>query len=177
MNNTIHNIIVAGTGGQGVFTLSNFIRTLAIRKGFACEGATFKGGAQRMGTIYSELRILTGADQSLIFSSQVPRGAAHLLIGLEPWETLRFSDFCNPATRVIANANVEVLYTARNATKKLMDPLEALERQFKNLVLKDYSFIAENENDAYRHVNVLMLREAILLECLPFTLAEMEAII
>ena len=51
MKTSILNIIVCGTGGRGVQTLSNLIRKLANKSGYRCEGATFKGGAQKMGTL------------------------------------------------------------------------------------------------------------------------------
>ena len=79
----IYNIIIAGTGGQGVFTLSNVLRSLCAKSGYQCQGATFKGGAQRLGSIHSELRIIFKSDSNKsIFSSQIAKGSLNLLICL-----------------------------------------------------------------------------------------------
>lgn len=173
MEDKILNIIVSGTGGQGVFTLSNFIRRLAIAKGFLCEGATFKGGAQRMGSIYSELRILPVANQSKIFSSQIPKGTVDVLIALEPWEALRFADQCNTATKLVANIQEQKLYVDRMSTQKNIDPIQTLENLFQNHILKNYASLAEKNKE---HINNLMLRDAIENEFLPFKLEDLKLI-
>lgn len=173
MEDQILNIIVSGTGGQGVFTLSNFIRRLSIAKGFLCEGATFKGGAQRMGSIYSELRILTVANQTKIFSSQIPKGKVDLLIALEPWEALRFSDQCNANTKLVANTQEQKLYVERMASQKNIDPIQTLENLFQNRILKNYTLIAEKDQTSNGHINNLMLHDAIENEFLPFNLEDL----
>lgn len=176
MEDKILNIIVSGTGGQGVFTLSNFIRRLSIAKGFLCEGATFKGGAQRMGSIYSELRILTVPDQNKIFSSQIPKGKVDVLIALEPWEALRFSDQCNPNTKLVVNSQEQKLYTERMLTQKNIDPIQTLENLFQNMILKNYTALTENDKESHGHINNLMLRDAIKNNYLPFDAGELASI-
>ncbi|MGB0390802.1 MAG: 2-oxoacid:acceptor oxidoreductase family protein [Salibacteraceae bacterium] len=170
---SIINIIVAGTGGQGVFTLSNIIRKLAVNKGLKCEGATYKGGAQRMGSIHSELRILTDKNSDLQFSSSIPAGAVHLLIGMEPWEALRFADRCNEKSNTVINSNIEKLYVERIRKNKLMDPVETLKTVFKAPVISNYEQLAKEELE---QTNFIMLKTAIANGYLPFTIKELEAI-
>lgn len=179
----ILNIIVCGTGGQGVLTLSNQIRELAFNKGYQCEGASFKGGAQRMGSIHTELRIKIHTDLGLdlgfglglgsLFSSQIPKGSVDVLIGLEPWETLRFAHYCHPETKVIANTHEEKLYTERYQKEKLIDPIENLTKIFKHLILKDYTSLSKKETNTIIHTNTLILLDTIDNNLLPFTKEEL----
>jgi Pyruvate/2-oxoacid:ferredoxin oxidoreductase gamma subunit len=167
MKGSILNIIVCGTGGRGVQHLSKLIRLLALRKGFGCEGASFKGGAQRMGTVYSELRI---------FDTDIPMGEVHVIIGLEPWEALRFSGRCSQDAKVIVNTDIESLFIERFMDETLSNPIEMLASIFKNPILKNYNDIALDTTDARRSVNVLILEDAITEGALPFTLEELKKV-
>lgn len=172
----ILNIIVAGTGGQGVFFLSNLIRKLAMIKGFKCEGATYKGGAQRMGSVHSELRILTVENSNVHFSSSIPSGAVHLLIGMEPWEALRFADRCNGSTNAVINSNIERMYVERIQKTKLMNPIDSLKKVFSTPVIRNYDQIAIEELKETKGTNYTMLKDVIAKGFLPFTINELEAI-
>lgn len=172
----ILNILIAGTGGQGVLTLSNFIRELAVNKGLRCEGATFKGGAQRMGSIHTELRILTDSKSIAHFSSQIPNGAVDLLIGMEPWEALRFSSRCNRNTKSIINSQEEKLYAERFQNTPLIDPIESLGKVFNTPIIKNYSLMAKEKLGNIKFTNYTMLEDSIFKGYLPFTLEELEAL-
>ena len=89
MIKSVVNIIVCGIGGQGILTLSNIIRKMALSNGYKCEGATFKGGAQRMGSIHSELRIITNKPHKVI-SSQWCRCKETAFLGFKNYETKNF---------------------------------------------------------------------------------------
>jgi len=158
MKNQIINIIIVGTGGQGVIWLSNSIRELAEINGWSCVGASFKGGAQKMGTVYSELR-LQPKNNTQIISSQIPDNDVDVLIGLEIWETLRMSNRCQIKTKVIVSDNTERLYVERNHIVKL-NPYDELKKRFKDLIL-----IKPLKN---KKLNELMLEQLIQLKVLPF---------
>ena len=172
----ILNIIITGTGGQGVFTLSNLIRKLAVNKGLRCEGATFKGGAQRMGSIHTELRILKDADSKAHFSSQIPIGAVDLLIGMEPWEALRFANRCNSNTKSIINSQEEKLYAERYQKIELINPVESLENVFNIPIIKNYTQLSKEQTGYTKITNYIMLEDSIEKGYLPFTIEELEAI-
>lgn len=175
MKGEILNIIVCGTGGRGVQHLSKLIRLLALGKGLGCEGASFKGGAQRMGTVYSELRIFDTARYEII-SSCIPVGEVHLIIGLEPWEALRFAARCSADAKVIANTDIETLFIERFMDQKSSNPVEALGTLFKSPILKNYTELALHETNSNRSANVLILEDAITEGLLPFTLEELNRI-
>jgi indolepyruvate ferredoxin oxidoreductase, beta subunit len=176
MKNQILNILVAGCGGQGVFTLSNLLREMAINKGFSCEGATFKGGAQRMGTVYSEIRISTTINNERIFSSQIPKGAVDVLISMEPWEALRFANRCNNNTKSIINSQEEKLYVERFQKTPLINPIESLEKVFNAPIIKNYTQYTKEQLGDTKFTNYIMLEDSILKGYLPFTVEELEAI-
>ena len=157
-NKDIINIIVVGTGGQGVVWLSNQIRSLAKLNGFSCVGATFKGGAQRMGTVYAELR-LQKLENTEIISSQIPNHKVDILIGLEPWETLRMSKRCLTNTKVIVHNKTERLYVERHQEINT-NPIVELKRLFNKIE------VVENENNL--KLNQLMLHQSIDKNILPF---------
>lgn len=170
MSNKIINIIVAGTGGQGTVTLSNFIRKLALDNGYECEGATFKGGAQRMGTAYSELRIRLKKENQTVFSSQIPKGEVHVLLGLEPWETLRFASLCNKNTKVISHTVEEKLYIERINGQAKTGAVQQLEALFDQIILQDFSINVEEK------INTQVLKRALIQNYLPFNLEQLKQI-
>jgi len=172
----ILNIIITGTGGQGVFTLSNLIRKLAVNKGLRCEGATFKGGAQRMGSIHTELRILKDKNSEAHFSSQIPMGAVDVLIGMEPWEALRFANRCNNNTKSIINSQEEKLYVERYRKTELIDPIKKLTEVFNTPIINNYTQRSKEQLGSTKVTNYIMLEDSIKRGYLPFTIEELEAI-
>lgn len=171
----IYNIIVAGTGGQGVFTLSNVLRSLCAKNGYQCQGATFKGGAQRLGSIHSELRIIFNSDSNKsIFTSQIAKGSLHLLIGLEPWETLRFTSYCNINTKVISNLHKQPLYVERYKSIGSIDPSLELQKIYKNLDLVDFTLSSKAEYGNEKMVNYLILKKIIDDDILPFSFEQVK---
>lgn len=173
----ILNIIIAGIGGQGVTTLSDLIRKLALNASYKCEGATFKGGAQRMGSVHTELRILKEANIDTVFSSQIPLGKVDVLISLEPWEALRFANKCHKKTKVMVNNSVEKLYVERFQKMKLFNPTEKLSKLFENLIISDYSLLAKEETGYKKNANLMILLDAVSKNIIPFTSEDLEAII
>ena len=172
----ILNIIIAGTGGQGVLTLSNMLRKLAMNKGLKCEGATFKGGAQRMGSVYAELRILLDPQSNAYFSSQIPNFSVDVLIGMEPWEALRFANRCNTNTLSIINSEEEKLYVERYGKTEMIDPIQTLNKVYNSPIIKNYSQLSKELKGSSKFTNYLMLQEAIQKEYVPFSMEELIAI-
>ncbi len=94
------NLIICGVGGQGNILLSGMVGSAYIKKGgFATIGETF-GAAQRGGAVFSSVRV----SQKREYGPLMPEGKAHLIIGLEPLETLRMvQKYANPDTVCISN--------------------------------------------------------------------------
>jgi len=94
------NLIICGVGGQGNILLSGMVGGAYLKIGcFATIGETF-GAAQRGGAVFSSVRISKKRE----YGPLMPEGKAHLILGLEPLETLRMvQKYANPGTVCISN--------------------------------------------------------------------------
>jgi len=94
------NMVICGVGGQGNILLSGMLGNAYIRKGyFATIGETF-GAAQRGGAVFSAVRI----SEKREYGPLIAEGKAHIIVGLEPLETLRMvQKYANPETLCISN--------------------------------------------------------------------------
>ncbi len=95
-----YNLIITGVGGQGNVmtsrTIGNMLSALGL---FVTIGDTF-GASQRGGSVMSHLRISSEGNSS----PQIPMGKAHMVVSMEPTETIRvLKDYGNPAVKVISN--------------------------------------------------------------------------
>ena len=80
------DIILSGVGGQGILSIATVIGRAALAEGLQIKQAEVHGMSQRGGDVQSHLRI----SSSEIRSDLIPRGAADLIISLEPMESLRY---------------------------------------------------------------------------------------
>jgi indolepyruvate ferredoxin oxidoreductase beta subunit len=95
-----YNLIITGVGGQGNVLASRMVGDMMSRLGYSVTiGETF-GASQRGGSVMSHLRIASeGA-----YSPQIPKGAAHMIVALEPSEAIRvLTTYGNPEIAVICN--------------------------------------------------------------------------
>jgi indolepyruvate ferredoxin oxidoreductase, beta subunit len=117
------NLIVCGVGGQGNILIARLVgRTLASNGYFVNIGETF-GAAQRGGSVFSSLRISKKREYGPIIS----KGQGHVIIGLEPLETLRMlSLFGNPETVALANDREVYSVDALGARDKYPDKIKLM---------------------------------------------------
>ena len=94
------NLMISGVGGQGNILLSRMIGNILGSAGYQVTiGETF-GAAQRGGAVFSSLRV----SPNRLYGPLVPKGGAHVILGLEPLETLRvLSDYGNPGVVTLTN--------------------------------------------------------------------------
>ncbi len=94
------NLVVCGTGGQGNILISRLIGRVLFRNGyFVSIGETF-GAAQRGGAVHSSMRI----SKKRYYGPLIPEGKAHLILSLEPLETLRaLAAYGNEDVLVVSN--------------------------------------------------------------------------
>ena len=95
------NLIITGVGGQGNVLASQILGRAAIQKGLKVTiGETF-GLSQRGGAVMSHIRLSKNRNYGPI----IPPNLAHIIIGLEPLETIRIlAEFANEQTTFIVNA-------------------------------------------------------------------------
>jgi len=98
MDNTITNIIIVGTGGQGVILASEIICDVALECGLDTKKSEIHGMAQRGGVVSSHVR----------YGKQVPspmmiKGTADILLSFEMAEAARWVPFVKKDGRVITS--------------------------------------------------------------------------
>ncbi len=87
-----YDVILAGVGGQGVLSVAACIAAGALKAGLAVRQSEVHGMAQRGGAVQAHLRL---SDRP-IASDLVPRGAADMILGMDPLESLRFLSYLSP---------------------------------------------------------------------------------
>lgn len=95
---TITNIVMAGTGGQGIVLASRIIAQVAFKNGFDVKESEIHGMAQRGGSVVGHIRF-----GEKIYSSAIPLGQSDILVALEEMEAIRYLPFLKPSGVIILN--------------------------------------------------------------------------
>ncbi|MEW5890689.1 MAG: indolepyruvate oxidoreductase subunit beta [Pseudomonadota bacterium] len=98
MSKDITNILVVGIGGQGVMTATEILAEAAIAMGHDVKKTEVAGMSQRGGVVSSHLRF-----GPRVLSPQIAPGSAHLLLGFEAAEALRWAGYLRPDGLVLTN--------------------------------------------------------------------------
>lgn len=93
------DIILAGVGGQGIISIAYVIAGAGLEQGLEVKQAEVHGMSQRGGAVEAHLRLADGP----IASDLIPRGAADLILSVEPIEALRHFEFLGPAGMIVAS--------------------------------------------------------------------------
>ncbi|MBO4475545.1 MAG: indolepyruvate oxidoreductase subunit beta [Bacteroidales bacterium] len=93
------DIILAGVGGQGILSIATIIGSAALEQGLHLKQAEVHGMSQRGGDVQSNLRLSSDP----IHSDLIPRGAADVVVSLEPMEALRYLPWLSPDGWIITN--------------------------------------------------------------------------
>lgn len=92
------NIVITGTGGQGIVLLTRVLGTAAIKAGLRVRVGETHGVSQRGGAVLSFVRMGDG-----VYSPTVAVGAGDILVGLEPVEALRSLHYLSPKGLLMIN--------------------------------------------------------------------------
>jgi indolepyruvate ferredoxin oxidoreductase beta subunit len=95
------DIILAGVGGQGILSIAFVIDNAALKQALDFKQAEVHGMAQRGGAVQSHLRI---SDEP-VFSDLIPKGAADMILSVEPLECVRYLDYLSPDGIVITSSS------------------------------------------------------------------------
>jgi indolepyruvate ferredoxin oxidoreductase beta subunit len=136
-----YNVIIAGVGGQGNVLASRLIGRILNVKGYEITiGETF-GASQRGGSVMSHLRV----SKDRMWSPQIPKGEADLVIAIEPSEALRvMADYGSP--RVIALVNDRPVHsTAVISGREKYPELNDLEKAIRELSAEAWLLSATDE--------------------------------
>ncbi|MEG0655988.1 MAG: 2-oxoacid:acceptor oxidoreductase family protein, partial [Mucinivorans sp.] len=93
------DIILSGVGGQGILSIAAIIGHAALAKGWYIKQAEVHGMSQRGGDVQSNLRI----SSEPIASDLIARGAADVVISLEPMEALRYVPYLKADGAIVSS--------------------------------------------------------------------------
>lgn len=168
------NLIISGVGGQGNILLSRMIGRALLKKGYLVSIGETLGVAQRGGSVMSSVRI----SETLPVGPLTPEGKAHLIVSMEPLETLRMlSRYGNPEVTTITN--FRPLFPVDVLTRKDEYPdYAALRQAIENL--SGAAFFVEATETALRLgtpiiTNVIMLGALVGLDMIPLTREDIES--
>ncbi len=96
--NAITNILVVGIGGQGIMTAAEILAEAAIATGNDVKKTEVAGMAQRGGVVSSHVRF-----GHKVLSPVIAPGTAHMLVGFEVAEALRWIPHLIPGGKAMVN--------------------------------------------------------------------------
>lgn len=162
------NVIITGVGGQGNVLGSRMLGSMLTRKGYQITiGETF-GASQRGGSVMSHIRI----SKRSVWSPQIPRGKAHLVLALEPSEAFRvLSVYGNPKTRLIWNTRPIYPISVISGEKKYPGQAE-IQKGLDELTARNWPVNATEkamELGISIFANIIMIGTLSVLGLLPFS--------
>lgn len=98
MENSVKNIVVVGTGGQGVILASEILCDVALECGYDTKKSEIHGMAQRGGVVSSHVRYGT-----TVASPLVSRGDADILLSFEYAEAARWIPFIKKEGKIVTS--------------------------------------------------------------------------
>lgn len=98
MDDKITNIVVVGTGGQGIMTAAEILTEVAIDEGFDVKKTEVAGMSQRGGVVTSHVRF-----GPKILSPVVVEGEADILLAFEAAEGMRWVNYLRPTGVAMIN--------------------------------------------------------------------------
>lgn len=153
------DIIIAGVGGQGILSIAASLGMAALANNLQIKQAEVHGMSQRGGAVQSHLRI----SDSEIASDLIPKGAANLILSVEPMESLRYLPFLHKSGWLVTNTTPFVNITNYPETDAIMQEI----KKVKNHIAINADQIAE-ELGSKRSSNMVMLGAASPFIDLPF---------
>jgi len=94
---SVTNVIICGTGGQGILLASEVLCAAAAHAGNDVKKSEVHGMAQRGGSVSSHVRF-----GEKIFSPLVEKGSADLILAMEKMEALRWSPYLAPHGKLVS---------------------------------------------------------------------------
>ncbi len=122
------NIIITGTGGQGLITLTMIIAEAAMVQGYDVKTSELHGLSQRGGSVQTHIRF-----GKKVYSPLITPAKADLIIGLEISEALRNVSFANSKTVLLVN-EYQLVYPGSLKVDEIVKRIKSLFKGKKHLV-------------------------------------------
>ena len=154
-----NDIILSGVGGQGILSIAAVIGLAAVANDLFLKQAEVHGMSQRGGDVQSHLRL----SDKPVSSDLIAYGKAHLIISVEPMESLRCLTWLSDKGWLVTNSNPFI---------NILDypPLEEILKEIKNVknhIIIDADGIAKESGSA-RSGNMVILGAASPFIEMPF---------
>lgn len=143
-----YDIILAGVGGQGILSIATVIGSAALEEGLYLKQAEVHGMSQRGGDVQSNLRL----SSEPIYSDLIPKGAADMIVSLEPMEALRYVPYLAPDGWIVTNTTPFLNIPDYPDMEKVMEELG----KYPNVVAIDADWIAKDLGSP-RSANMVLL--------------------
>lgn len=167
------NIVISGVGGQGNVLCARILGRTFMNKGYFVGITDSFGSTQRGGSVNSRIRI----SQTKCVETVIPKGLAHIIVSLEPLETLRMlQDYGNPRTLTLTNAK-PVLPPEVLAGKQSYPDLDELILAIKELSFQSWFLDASgisSKAGSPQAANIVMLGALVKTRLIPVEAYEIE---
>ncbi len=118
------NMLIVGTGGQGLITLLQIISEAAMAEGYDIKTSELHGLSQRGGSV--EVHIRFGKK---IYSPMLTQGKADLILALEEQEILNGLYFTNSQTKFLINQFIiPIPLRKTKSEKEILSQLKKISR-------------------------------------------------
>lgn len=145
------DIILCGVGGQGILSIATIIGEAAMKENLYIKQAEVHGMSQRGGDVQSNLRISSNP----IHSDLIAKGAADVIISMEPMEALRYLPFLSKDGWIITSATPFVNIPNYPDMDTILNDLHKVG----NVIVVDIEKMAK-DNGVPRSANVILLGAA-----------------
>jgi len=156
MDDSRLNFIIAGIGGQGINSLAKVLAEFLKQLGYACQFTVHKGGAQSLGTVFAEFRVLKAQrtqQKPVTLGQGIPKGKLDFLIALEPWEALRHVTLAHANTRVWVEEKRMPLFVERSTEREIELPKTQLDKLPLTIHWRSYRDSAEQQTGTAKMAN------------------------
>jgi indolepyruvate ferredoxin oxidoreductase beta subunit len=148
----IYNILLLGTGGQGIITLSKILATAAMSKNLKVIVTQKKGLAQRGGSVVAQVRI------GDVYSPQIPKYSSHSLISMDINEIFEHLGYINKNSILLVNnkaINDSVLSSKKN--KMQQEEIKQLQESMNDNIVFIDTKLKIKQKDVSKGANIYML--------------------
>jgi indolepyruvate ferredoxin oxidoreductase beta subunit len=158
-----NDIILSGVGGQGILSIAATIGLAAVECNLFLKQSEVHGMSQRGGDVQSHLRL---SDRQ-IASDLIPYGKAHIIISVEPMESLRYLPWLSETGWLVTNSNPFINITDYPPVDEILSEI----RKVKNHIIIDADTIAK-ESGSLKSGNMVILGAASPFIDIPYTSLE-----
>jgi len=165
----IFNILVTGVGGQGVVLLGKSLRVYAMKTPFIKNvvGTETKGISQGSSIMATARYLIESRAYSLeqdydiedLISPKIPINDAHLVLGLEPLETIRNIKYISEKTFIVMNTHKipsNITLDSDKVYPSVADIIDILDQLARKIVSLDFNVLSEFKFNDGKYADIIL---------------------